>query len=97
MKNLLLTLLLFVSLSAIGQDFAYQSAANPYYWKNRKPFEGYWQQDVNYQISASLNDSTDVVEGKELLTYTNNSDDTLRFLYFHLYQNAFQPSSYIYL
>ncbi len=95
MRNLLLTILLFVSLSAIGQDFAYQSTANPYYWKNRKPYEGYWQQDVYYQISASLNDSTDVVEGKELLTYTNNSDDTLRFLYFHLYQNAFLKGGYL--
>jgi hypothetical protein len=46
MRKLLLPLL-FISISAFGQDFAYQSSDNPYYWKNRKPYEGYWQQDVN--------------------------------------------------
>ena len=43
----------------------YRSVTNPLYWKNRKPIEGYWQQDVHYMIKAELNDSTDVVSGTE--------------------------------
>ena len=73
----------------------YRSESNPYYWKNRKPFEGYWQQDVYYRISAYVDEKTDIISGKEELTYYNNSPDTLSFVYFHLYQNAFTPGSYL--
>ncbi|MFI5218330.1 MAG: M1 family aminopeptidase [Bacteroidia bacterium] len=73
----------------------YQNQDNPYYWKNRPPHADYWQQDVYYKIEASLNDSTDIIKGNLRLTYSNNSPDTLTFVYFHLYQNAFQPGSYL--
>lgn len=72
----------------------YRSQNNPLYWKNRKPFEGYWQQDVHYTIKATVNDNDNVIDAKEELTYWNNSPDELSFVYFHLYQNAFQPGSY---
>lgn len=73
---------------------AHYRTDNPYYWKNRKPYEGYWQQDVKYKIDASLDDKDDRITAKEELTYYNNSPDTLQFVYFHLYENAFQPGSY---
>lgn len=73
----------------------YRNADNPQYWKNRKPFEGYWQQDVHYFIKASMDEKTDVISGYEELTYWNNSHDQLDVAYFHLYQNAFQPGSYL--
>ncbi|MEZ5172505.1 MAG: M1 family metallopeptidase [Bacteroidia bacterium] len=72
----------------------YRSAQNPEYWKNRKPFEGYWQQDVHYSIKAKIDEQKDQVIAGMQLNYFNNSPDTLRFVYFHLYQNAFQPGSY---
>lgn len=72
----------------------YQNKDNPYYWKNRPPFPGYWQQDVYYNIKASLDDETDIITGEETLIYTNNSPDTLYVAYFRLIQNAFQPGSY---
>ncbi|MCB0820931.1 MAG: hypothetical protein KDC13_09940, partial [Bacteroidetes bacterium] len=72
----------------------YRSAQNPEYWKNRKPFEGYWQQDVHYSIKAKIDEQKDQVIAGMQLNYYNNSPDTLRFVYFHLYQNAFQPGSY---
>ncbi len=99
MKKLLF-LLFFTSsfsLSAFSQNLppnTYRSASNPYYWKNRKPFEGYWQQDVHYKIRAVIDEKTNIISGQEELIYYNNSPDTLRFVYFHLYQNAFQPGSY---
>ncbi|NVO03352.1 MAG: M1 family peptidase [Bacteroidetes bacterium] len=73
----------------------FRSSENPYYWKNKKPVEGYWQQDVYYTIKASINEKTDILTGEENLTYWNNSPDELNFVYFHLYQNAFQPNSYL--
>ncbi len=59
------------------------------------PFPGYWQQDVHYKIKANLDDSLNIITAEEQLTYTNNSPDTLSFVYFNLYQNAFQPGSYL--
>ena len=32
-------------------------------------------------------------KGKQKLVYTNNSSDTLRRVFYHLYNNAFQPGS----
>ena len=64
------------------------------YWKNHPPYLGYWQQDVYYKLKANIDDATDIIDGTEELLYWNNSPDTLTFVYFHLYQNAFQPGSY---
>lgn len=72
----------------------YSSPQNKFYWKFRKPFEGYWQQDVWYTIQAELDDSAEVITGSENLVYSNNSPHAITTLYFHLYQNAFQPESY---
>lgn len=72
----------------------YRSKDNPNYWKNRLPHAGYWQQDVHYTIKASIDESTDIIDGELHLVYTNNSPDDLSFVYFHLYQEAFQPGSY---
>ncbi len=81
------------SLTSPTNDF--QLASNPHYWKNKKPYEGYWQQDVYYQIKATLNDTQELINGSEKLTYTNNSPNTLHQAYFHLYQNAVQPGSLV--
>lgn len=81
--------------SDMGPKNNYRSNKNPYYWKNRRPFPGYWQQDVYYHIKANIDETTDIITGEEHLTYWNNSPDTLYFVYFNLYQNAFQPGSYL--
>jgi len=101
-KKYLLPLLFVLGfISAYSQDDDdnfpadnYRTPENPYYWKNRPPYPCYWQQDVHYTIIASLNDSTDIIDGKEWLTYYNNSPDTLRVVYFHLYSNAQNKNSY---
>lgn len=87
-----LLLLPFVIKAQTGE---YRSAENKYYWKNRKPYEGYWQQDVDYTIKAKLDEANDVVEGDETLVYYNNSPDTLPFVFFHLYSNAQNKNSYL--
>lgn len=78
----------------IAPPNTFQHPESPLYWGNKKPSTDYWQQDVYYKIHATINEKTDIITGKEELQYWNNSPDTLRVVYFHLYQNAFQPNSY---
>ena len=52
-----------------------------------------WQQHINYTIKASLDVNTNIINGSEEIVYDNNSTDTLKKVYFHLYWNAFQPNS----
>ena len=73
----------------------YQNSDNPNYWKNKMPNKAYWQQDVYYNIKAHIDEEKDIITANEQLTYTNNSPDELNIVYFHLYQNAFQPDSYL--
>lgn len=93
---LTMTLLFFGSLGHAQTEYIdYRSATNPLYWKNRMPHEGYWQQDVHYNIKAEINDSTDILSGNEELIYWNNSPYTISHVYFHLYNNAQIKGSYL--
>ncbi|RTY76414.1 MULTISPECIES: M1 family metallopeptidase [unclassified Flavobacterium] len=53
----------------------------------------YWQQHVDYKMDVTLDVKTYQYTGKQELVYTNNSSDTLRKVYYHLFNNAFQPGS----
>jgi Peptidase family M1 domain len=53
----------------------------------------YWQQKVAYKIDVAVDAKTYQYKGKQELKYTNNSGDTLRKVYYHLFNNAFQPGS----
>jgi hypothetical protein len=50
----------------------------------------YWQQEVNYTIDVSLNDKDHSLDGFERIEYINNSPDTLKFIWFHLWPNAYK-------
>lgn len=52
-----------------------------------------WQQRVKYNIDVSLDVNANIISGKENIDYWNNSPDTLKRVFFHLYWNAFQPNS----
>ncbi len=52
-----------------------------------------WQQHIAYTIKANLDVNTNIINGSEDVVYDNNSTDTLKKVYFHLYWNAFQPNS----
>ncbi|HEX6913747.1 MAG TPA: M1 family metallopeptidase [Chitinophagaceae bacterium] len=54
---------------------------------------GRWQQKVSYDMDVQLNVETNILTGKQQITYWNNSPDTLDRVFFHLYWNAFQPNS----
>ena len=53
----------------------------------------YWQQHVDYKMEVSMDVKNYLYKGKQELVYTNNSPDTLRKVFYHLYPNAFQPGS----
>ena len=53
----------------------------------------YWQQAVNYEMEIDFDVASHQFKGKQKLTYTNNSPDELKRVFYHLYFNAFQPGS----
>ncbi len=55
--------------------------------------QNYWQQSVNYKMEVDINVKTFKYSGKQELLYTNNSPDSLKKVFYHLYFNAFQPGS----
>lgn len=50
----------------------------------------YFQQDVDYTIDVTLNDRSHILHAFEKINYTNHSRDTLRFIFFHLWPNAYR-------
>jgi hypothetical protein len=51
--------------------------------------QDYFQQEVKYFINVTLDDTRHDLNGYESILYKNNSQDTLRFIYFHLWPNAY--------
>ena len=58
-----------------------------------EPGHQYWQQKVDYKISATLDEANRRLTGSEDISYTNNSPDTLKYLWLQLDQNRFMSSS----
>jgi hypothetical protein len=50
----------------------------------------YWQQTVDMTLTVSLNDYNKTLDGFETIRYTNNSPDTLPYICFHLWMNAYK-------
>jgi hypothetical protein len=50
----------------------------------------YWQQEVNYTIQVALNDKQHSLKGDLSVEYINNSPDTLTYIWFHLWPNAYK-------
>lgn len=58
--------------------------------------QNYWQQEVNYNITVSLDDKENSLDGFEKIEYINNSPDTLHFIWFHLWPNAYKNDKTIF-
>jgi hypothetical protein len=57
------------------------------------PGPRYWQNHADYDIKASLDTTSKTLTGSLRLRYTNNSPDTLRFIWLQMEQNAFKDKS----
>ena len=64
-----------------------QWATNGHRTASGMPGPQYWQQKADYAIHASLDPSTHTIAGSETVRYTNNSPDTLRFIWMQLDMN----------
>jgi len=52
--------------------------------------QGYWQQQVDYKIDVSLNDKLNTLDAFAAISYTNHSPDTLTYIWFHCWPNAYK-------
>ena len=57
------------------------------------PGHRYWQQKVDYNIQVALDEDQKRITGSETVSYTNNSPDTLKYLWLQLDQNRFPADS----
>jgi peptidase M1-like protein len=58
-----------------------------------RPGPDYWQQRADYTISATLDTTKTEVSGSVQIRYTNNSPDTLRFVWLQVDQNLYRTGS----
>jgi hypothetical protein len=57
------------------------------------PGPKYWEQRADYDLHGTLDTTAKALRGEMTLRYTNNSPDTLRFVWFQVEQNAFKNGS----
>ncbi|MCP3918451.1 MAG: hypothetical protein GY711_23140 [bacterium] len=67
---------------------------NAYRTASGAPGHAYWQQGVDYEIEVRLDEKTRRIEGRERITYTNNSPDSLSYLWVQLDPNIHSPQSH---
>ncbi|UXE66105.1 MAG: M1 family metallopeptidase [Chryseotalea sp. WA131a] len=96
MRRLVGILILLVSFPSIAQqqwsgkfEQLDQTLPTPNSYRSASGAPGinYWQQRADYDIDVELNDDTQLLTGKETITYYNNAPEVLRFLWLQLDQN----------
>ena len=75
-------------------DRAEWAGPNQFRGANGAPGPAYWQQRADYSITATLDTANGgTVSGQVRIAYTNNSPDTLRFVWLQLDQNLYRAGS----
>ncbi len=97
MKYFLLAFVTLLSLHALAQENKYEGkfeqletklrTANVYRTASGAPGHEYWQQKADYEIDVELDEANHRIIGSEIITYTNNSPDQLKYLWLQLDQN----------
>jgi hypothetical protein len=73
-------------------NFTYRQG-NAYRTASGKPGPDYWQNTADYNLEVSLDDKNHTVSGNVTIHYTNNSPETLDFIWLYLEQNRFTEDS----
>jgi hypothetical protein len=98
----LLVLLTQVSYSQKVSNYSPQEAFAPQFYPNYgddirtadgRPGSKYWQNRADYTISVSLDDQKNTISGNVMITYTNNSPNSLSFVWVQLDQNLYNKNS----
>ena len=71
----------------------YTQNGNEYRSASGAPGAKYWQNKVDYNISASLDEATNKIKATITITYKNNSPEKLPYLWLQLDQNSFGENS----
>lgn len=66
---------------------------NVYRTASGAPGDQYWQQEADHRIKVRLDEDNRSISASESIRYTNNSPDTLRYLWMQLDQNRFRDDS----
>jgi len=101
MKNYILLLLIGLSLNLFSQkstDLFMPKEIRQAYEKGTRNYDGtvgknYFINKVDYLIKASFTPSTRKIDGEEVILYTNNSPDSLKYIYFNLYQDIYKKGN----
>ena len=67
---------------------------NVYRTASGAPGHEYYQQKADYEISVELDEENHTIKGNEIITYTNNSPDILKYLWVQLDQNVRAKNSH---
>ena len=66
---------------------------NVYRTASGAPGTQYWQQRADHQIKVTLHEESQSITASQTIQYTNNSPDTLRYIWIQLDQNRFAEGS----
>ena len=89
---------LLVSVDSFGQALPVPRNIQTAYQKGTRspdgrPGKAYWQNTADYTLQISFNPETRLVSGTVDITYTNNSPDTLKQIWFKLYPNLYKAGT----
>src|SRR5690554_7207929 len=73
-------------------EFTYRQGS-VYRTASGKPGPEYWQNSADYSLEATLDDKNHTIKGNVTILYTNNSPETLDFIWLFLEQNRFTETS----
>ena len=73
--------------------FDYPQAVNRYRGGDGLPGPDYWQNRADYRINATLDPAAKTLRGSMVIHYTNNSPQSLDYLWLHLDQNLYRADA----
>ncbi|WP_214228958.1 M1 family metallopeptidase [Pedobacter sp. B4-66] len=93
-----LFLFLITSFTVSGQELYTPRNIKNAYDKGTRSYDGnpgknYWQNHGKYDIQVSVDEKNKIVTGKETITYTNNSPDTLKSAAIRFVNNIHKPEA----
>lgn len=83
-------------------NYNYHDAFAPFFYSKNgtttrsasgQPGAEYWQNRADYVLTAKLNAENNEIVGTDIITYTNNSPDKMKFVWMNVDQNLFKADS----
>jgi len=79
--------------SKLFSPLFYSEKGNEFHSANGAPGLKYWQNRVDYRLSATLDTNAKTITATEKIRYTNNSPDALQYLWLQLDQNTYKKDA----